>query len=273
VSRGDQTPSEAPRQLFARGAAAATGRVVGSCAVTRFVILGHPRCGSFLLLYALNQHPRIVTFAELFLRWEPSRRDFHAIDGGRWYRDGDDGAAFLRDAVYVPRGERDVIGFKLFYEQAPARPAASAWDYLAGERDLRVIHLYREQLLESLVSQEIAKITDEWMVHRGAAQPPRQLPPFELSPERCRQHFDTVLADRRRALDKLAGLPRLEIEYRALCDDFDTSVAACCRHLGVAPIRAEKQLVKQAARPVREQVANYDALVRHFAATPYARYF
>lgn len=241
--------------------------------MTRFILLGHQRCGSFLALHALNQHPRVRAFAEVLFPKEAPRREHFHLDDGRYYRDGEDGAAFLRDAVFVPRGARDVVGFKLFYDHAPPGAAASAWDQLGASRDLRVIHLYREQLFESLVSLRIAQITDDWMVLRSERRAPRQLEPFEIPPERCRQHFEAVLAERRRALDRLAGAPRLELEYETLCARFDESMSACFRHLGVEPRPVEKELVKQATRPVREQVANYDELVRHFAGTPYARYF
>lgn len=241
--------------------------------MTPFILLGHQRSGSFLLLYALNQHPRVHGFAEVLFPKERPRREQFKLDDGRWLRDGEDGATFLRDALFRPRGERDVIGFKLFYDHAPAGPAESAWSYLAGLRDLRVIHLYRERLLDSLVSLRVAQITDDWMVGREERRAPVELAPFDLTPEECRRHFDAILDDRGRALARLAGLPILELEYEALCERFAESTDACFRHLGVAPRPVEKELVKQATRPVREQIKNYPELARAFAGTRYARYF
>ncbi|HZS40477.1 MAG TPA: hypothetical protein VFF06_26780 [Polyangia bacterium] len=240
--------------------------------MSRFVLLAHARSGSQLLLTALNQHPRVLAQSELLHHDEATRRRDHRAADGSWYLDGEDGAAFVRK-ILAPRPDRDAIGFKLFYEAAQEGAARSAWQALAEDRELRVVHLERARRLESLVSLALAIASSEWMLHRAEGRAPREREPIRLSPGRVQRYLDRLERDQRRALSLLAGRPRLDLEYTQLVERYPETIAAVFEFLGVSAHPVEQLLVKQATRPLHEQLANFDELARHFAGTPYARHF
>src|SRR5512146_2010579 len=103
----------------------------------RVVLLCHERTGSTLLVQALDQHPEVCFRGEIFVEKEEDRRT-NAF-GGRWYRDGEDGAAFLREVVW--RDHAPVVGFKLMYHHARS---SGVWEELAADPQLHVLHLTRD---------------------------------------------------------------------------------------------------------------------------------
>jgi LPS sulfotransferase NodH len=240
--------------------------------VTRFVLLCHQRSGSTLLTRALQAHPAVRMHGEILTTSEDeaTRRRVHSVDG-RFLADGADGADFLAH-VYAPRGEA-AAGFKLMHYHAPSGPAATAWDLLRRDRDLRVVHLRRDDLLACLVSDEIAQQTRVWHVEPGRPLPDEP-PPFPLSPDRCRALFERVDGWLARARDWFADRPLVELEYaRDLEGDLDATAARIFMFIGVTPIPVERRLRKIARRTPREQIANWDELAAAFAATRWAHLF
>jgi hypothetical protein len=256
----------------------------------KFILLGHRRCGSTLLFCDLVRHPNVYMFGEIFNESGEERRSSFAsglractvaprrgIDASKYYRDGQDGAKFLRDLVFFERYWRPVAsGFKLFYHQArDTESARKAWDYLISDKDVRVIHLVRRNMLESMLSLHIAVQTNEWARFKGDAPAPNRTPdPLHLTPAECEGYFSEVEAHRRWARDSFAAHPMLEIEYEAdLCDRFQATMYRVQDFLGVPRRRARKMLEKQARRTAAEAVSNYGELKAHFAHTPYDSLF
>ena len=231
---------------------------------TRFIVLAHPRSGSQLLVNALGQHPDVRCYGELFHPRPEVRALHHRLDDGRSWREGDDAGEFLASVFAAPR---PAVGFKLFYNHCEA-----ALEALSRDSRLRVIHLHRENLLAAYVSLQIAIATDRWQVRAGE-QASEAHPPLSLDAALCREFFVRVEAQRARALERFAAHPRFEVEYHALTAQFDESLARAFEHLGVAPVAVEKRLLRQASRPLREQIANFDTLAAAFAGTPWARWF
>lgn len=237
----------------------------------RFIVLAHQRSGSTLLADALQQHPRVRMHDEILTTTEDeaTRRDRHAV-AGRWLADGDDAAAFLRD-VFMPQGDESAAGFKLMENHA--RRHLSAWDHLGGDRELRVIHLWREDLLACALSHFTAARTRIWNVIDGAGLPPEP-EPFAVSVEECRVEFTKLEQARARARAWFSSHAFLELEYRRhLEGDFGVTMARVFEFLDVSAVTVRQRLIKMARRSPREQLANYAELARAFAGSPYARFF
>jgi len=239
----------------------------------RFIILAHPRSGSTLLVAALEQHPGLRVYNELLTNTEPeeARRRHYSL-GERWLADDSDGADFLRHVFTQENGEAGV-GFKLMHHHASAPPHSTAWDFLRADADLHVIALHRDDLLATVVSNELALRTGVWNVESDSPLPD-QVAPFTLGVEHCREQLDRLAASATRARQLFPEQPLLELEYqRDLSGDYDATVARVFRFLGIAPIPTRKRLARMARRSPREQLANFDELAAAFAGTLYARYF
>jgi len=260
--------------------------------MVRFLILAHARSGSNLLMCGLFKQRNVHMFAELFNELEEERRRaFRAsfqdcktasvphpsveLDENEFYHDGEDGAAFLERAIFYRHARESVaVGFKMFFHQArSSENARKVWQHLICDREVRVIHLMRRNLLESFLSLQLAFQTDHWIFPRNGEAPPVP-PPLHLSPKECEDYFRNVLAGRRWARQKFRGHPSIEVEYEAdLCRGFQATVHRVQDFLGVPRRRARRLLRKQARVGPREQIGNYAELKAHFAGTPYASWF
>jgi LPS sulfotransferase NodH len=263
--------------------------------MTRFILLGHARCGSTLLICSLSKHPDIHLFGELFNTVEEERqRSFRsglrfpqaaraqeegdAADPNDFYRYGDDGVAFLNRNVFYEHAHSPLaVGFKLFYQQARSTPEARRiWRYLSEHPEVRVVHLVRRNLLESLLSLKVALATDEWARPRGSAAWRGQAEPLRLSAGECEHYFARVERQRERARRRFQAHEVMEVEYeRDLCGRFGEAVRGVERFLGVPEGGAAEtpQLEKQGAGRVGERVSNYEELRRHFRGSPYSHLF
>src|SRR6185295_16382915 len=97
-----------------------------------------------------------------------------------YYHDGEDGGEFLKNNVFYKRYYEEWIksvGFKVFYTQArDTINAQKAWDYLLGTTTIRIIHLYRFNLLETYLSYRIATLTNQWALLRGEVSKQKEFP-------------------------------------------------------------------------------------------------
>ena len=252
----------------------------------KFLLLGHGRTGSNILVKGLAEHPRVRIGGELFHLEEEQRKKTDPnprrsrppeSSASRYYRDNESGADFLREAVFYERdgGDALAVGFKIFYNHARDNPnVKTAWDYLIGDRSIRVIHLKRRNLLESFISLKIALITKEWRRWQGTSTPPVLTPPFRLGPEECDAYFNQMNAYRLWAASAFRDHALLKVEYeRDICTRFEANMHAIHDFLGVPREPAQPLLEKQALRSPREQVLNYDELKWYFRHTLYEEYF
>ena len=258
--------------------------------MVKFVLLGHRRSGSTLMLCDLAGHRNVYMFGELFNEHEEDRRQAFAaglrgctvarrrgMNGDGLYREGQDGGLFLRDSVFYEHyWEPVAVGFKLFYHQArDTEGARRAWEYLVADKDVRVVHLVRRNMLESMLSLRIAFQTNEWASLVGEAHARTEPPaPLHFSPQECEGYFGETEKSLQWARAAFDGHPCLEVEYEAdLCRGFQATMHRVQDFLGVPRRRSRRLLRKQAQRRPSEQISNYAELKAHFAPTPYARWF
>jgi LPS sulfotransferase NodH len=259
----------------------------------KFVLLGYPRTGSNLLLSSLSRHPNIHVFSEVFNQDEEERQRSFSIgiqksksalpkkatdefDENAYYRDGDDGAEFLRRRIFYEHALEPVaVGLKLFYLHARGSSnARKAWEYLMSDQDIRIIHLTRRNLLESLLSWRIACETQEWTLPKGHSPKCSHLPPLYLDPGRCAAYFDMIQTERQRVSTCFSNHPKLEIEYEQdLCQNFDLTVFMVEDFLQVERQLLDQIIEKQTKYQPWQQISNYLELKEHFRASSYAYFF
>jgi LPS sulfotransferase NodH len=259
--------------------------------VIHFVLLSHARSGSTLLVRSLAEHTNVRMFGELFNEDEGERARVYSqirrcviarrrgIKPSMYYRQGEDGAEFLRERVFYRRAYEEIIksvGFKLFYRQARDTPAAKgAWQYLLDNKQIHVIHLARFNLLETYLSLRIAMMTNEWARLKGRAHSgSKEVPALSFDPEECASFFNEITAYREWVRSSWADHPMLELSYEDnLGKGYDSTMREVEDFLRVGHRPAEKRLEKQARRHPREQLSNYDELKEYFRYTIHEQYF
>jgi LPS sulfotransferase NodH len=258
--------------------------------MNKFILLGHHRCGSTLLAGSLHCHQNVNMFGEIFNDELEERQKAYrsgilhcreerplSVTEQDYYESGD-AAEFLERSIFFKRYANPIaVGFKLFYTTGRDDPdMMKAWRYLVGDKDLRVIHLYRRNLLESLLSLSLALITDQWHIPKGREpeRHPAGTKPIDLPVKYCEEYFHRIDKLRQRAREKFHDHRILEITYEEdLCLSYQETYARVCNFIGVPKEEARVILMKQATHKPAEQINNYAELQKHFANTRYAQFF
>lgn len=231
----------------------------------RFVVLTEGRSGSRLLEKALDQHPDIVMYGEIF-----NPGDFHPrqlrgqCDITTPYHAGLDSAAYAQQ-IFASSATAKAIGFKLLYNQAPE---GSVWDYLANTRT-KIVRLSRNWL-HVMISWTAARLTRQWHAQRGQNVIPT--PPFKLQAEKLQKAFDHYKELHNEKLGLFSRNEILDITYEGLATDFLGTLHQVFDFLGVERFDPEPQLIKT-GRPPLEVLQNYQELKEHFRGTEYESFF
>lgn len=281
-------------------------------AYSRFIVLGQGRTGSTLLIQALNSHPAIVGFGEIFNFSEFLNPDAEPvqfnIDG--WSTDqaadralrSSDFKRFLSERVFCDHDPQvRAVGFKFHYEHTWGNDPSLA-DYLAADTDLRVIHLTRRNRLRTLVSRNLALKTGRWLEYetpkteaapeppskrwrkrlrlaltsfrsRNAKDPSAMERKLTISPDELREFCATTETQEREWTKRMAAHPILTFAYEDLAADMDTWFANAQRFLGVDHLPLATRMRRQNPEPLRELITNYDDLRAAFVNTQQEPFF
>jgi LPS sulfotransferase NodH len=245
----------------------------------KFIVVGMPRTGSTLLQTGLAQHPEITAFGELFHAVSTERKGAHAFthNGKQVFFDEekDDAISYLEASVWpaAKPGSR-AVGFKLFAEHVKCRGTDKLFTRLKEEiPDLRVIHIVRPNYLDVLTSKTVASTTKSWVQFIGEKPKARAKPRVRIEANEAMAFFEAMNKNNTFFKTFFGGGNYLQVKYESLVQDFASEMASVYAFLGVLPFNAEKKIVKQIDRPIREVVENYGELREALASTKYAGFF
>jgi LPS sulfotransferase NodH len=218
----------------------------------RFAIVGNPRTGSSHLVSLLDSHPDVACWDdEIFDEGEAFDKSACACPKD-----------FLLERVFPVNGI--AVGFKLLWD-ALGR-LRNGWELLR-EMDIRVIHTYRANRLDSFLSFQLARINKaftswygDYKTHEFEAGYDEILEWFRTTEER-----DLEIARQAEAW----SVPRLAIEYNELCRD-QTRIL---EFLGAPPHLLTSRLTKQRRGRQSEILRNYEELKSTFKGSMWSEYF
>jgi LPS sulfotransferase NodH len=236
----------------------------------RAVILTTQRTGSTFLVDCLGSHPDIECASEILIgepdslrpqyrgRFKQLAKVARIFTSGAW-------RPARRMEAYYAGGSARVRAFKVMYNQL-AHPTALR--YLRENRDIRVLHLSRQNLLKVHVSRILmgkrarVQATGPVEAVQTRVDPQEAIAAMRAARERYR-HFESVFRDH----------PRLALTYESLFDGqrlrADTA-ARICEFLGVSLQPMQSRLVKLNPETLRETVTNYEELAAAIARTEFA---
>jgi hypothetical protein len=243
----------------------------------RFLLTCPARTGSTMLNWFLRSHPDLCVHGEVLA---PSgHMNLYGIDHRarsplegvlRTIRDRDP-VVFLRDFVWQA-GDRAGVGFKGKYEELLRPEYAGVLEYIRGETGIRILHLWRENLLERYLSQYLAvNVYGMYNVVQGG-QPPSQKV-VSLPPEDCEADFQRTERRRAKFRSLLGSHPVLELTYEDLLASQGPTLRAVQQFLGVEERTLETKTLRIRTRTLRATIKNYDELADAFRDTPYGRFF
>jgi hypothetical protein len=222
---------------------------------TRFVLVGLGRCGSNLLKFALKQNPDIAMVGELFNRHVYPE----ALE--------QDGATRASD-FFTSQGYL-AVGFKLFRHQGRRGLPQTVWDYLAKDKNVRIIHLSRKNYFKRVLSWKIADKRGQWLADKqGTEDIQIDMPPTEW------QQLLELDGKKEAFLDRtFKGHPTYKLSYEGLIANWEEHTRLLQEFLRVPVVPLQKSLQKQESKHPCERCPNYEALKVHFKDTPYGWMF
>lgn len=237
----------------------------------KFIVLTSSRTGSTWLIDRLNSQSGAEAHGELFLdrpRVSPAiagRDDYcrfievHGTPGAtRAFR-----VFSYLNGLYQRPG---TVGFKLMYAHLRSHPEILA--YIAVRRVV-VVHLVRRNLLDVLVSEELARVTGTSHVPTGMK---RDVPQVYIKPETLidrlsRRRSNTVQVSR---LLRLSSCRYLEVTYEELLGG-EQEFERIAKFLGFSQWSTSRQsnIEKRGTGSHRYSIANYNEIRRALESTPF----
>lgn len=237
---------------------------------TKFVILGRGRVGSNLLRSLLNNHSQITTFGEVFrdtgmTDWDHMEY-FHSQK--TLYLLQNDPAKFIRTCLFgrYP-GYIAAVGFKIFYYHVPD---TNIWPYLKGQKDIKIIHLKRKNMLKTYFSLKKAELTNIWV---NTSEANSDNSSIFLKYEDCLKYFVETQNWQNKCDALFSNHNKIDIVYEELVSDFQTQMKDIQQFLGVDYEFVTPATSKQSKLPLNESISNYYELKEKFKATPWAEFF
>lgn len=222
--------------------------------LTRFIVLTRSRTGSNMLMSLLNSHSNISAHREIFQRL--NGRDYKSVL-----------SSFFGDADPFVK----VKGFKIFYYHPMDDPKSRIWDALTSDRDVKVIHLKRENILHTLISRKLAQNSDVWYAkEQQRVEAPASIC-FTL--DELRKGFVQTIRWQINGDKMFRKNHLLVVYYEDLIRDRLGELEKILDFLGAEKTVLNTDLVKQNTWSCREIVSNYDELKYAFEGSEYEKYF
>lgn len=185
----------------------------------KFLISCAARSGSTMLCTLIGSHPQALCHHEVFARessasvfgiYGHKRKTSAEFDTAlRDYRNQQP-QRFLYDIVFDPQGRR-CVGFKLKTDEVFLPAYQAVRDLVAADRDIKIIHLIRRNLIDQYVSHRVVETTGVLFLRPDDKRP--EVQPFTVDIE----HFSAFVVDvdnrQRAAYDLYRGHRNFTITY------------------------------------------------------------
>jgi len=207
---------------------------------TFFVILCQPRTGSTLLYTLLNSHTAIYSYGEVLRK---------KIESGT--------AINLNTTVFRKHPHQiRAVGLKVFYDYLFNTSYKKHCEVILKNKSIKVIHLVRNEQLDSFLSLKKAELSQVWSSTREIE------PQTKSTVLPGKEEFISFLEENRlhrQNIEKhFAEHQRLDVSYEALTNNREETLMVIQQFLSVKPKNLFSLLKKQA--PNHFDLPNYEEL-------------
>jgi LPS sulfotransferase NodH len=245
---------------------------------TQFIILSAPRSGTNFLRSALNRHSQIFVFGELFRFPNKIGWDFWAFNNLPLMNSKDmislvnlSPDKFIKNHVFAPPPYPFTsIGFKIFYFHNRNQQGIKVWEYLKKDKNIKVIHLRRNNMLKTFLSHRRALQTEKWIDILGRKLSPQAI---FLDPHDCRNYFQRMTKWEDENDNRFSHHHKLDICYENMISNREYELSRIQSFLNVDTKHIIPSTVKQTKREISDDIKNYEELERFFRGTEWSRFF
>lgn len=242
-----------------------------------FAIISTQRSGSTYIRTSLDSHAEVCCAGEVFLPHYNKEHSFH-----EWlkycdtsYLEGLIGRTHLvyrfLDSVYAAKHD-GAQGFKFMYSQARWVPYCypMVMKYFK-DRNVRIIHVVRNNFLEMCISREMAKFTGVY--HSKDASEVTEHKMIHVSVPRVLRSISRMERERSAWCARLQSYESLEVSYEDFVRNNEEVSRRMLGFLGVNPdVRLTSSLKKVIRAPIDDVVENYAELAEALRSNGYARF-
>ncbi|MGM0587229.1 MAG: hypothetical protein ACQETE_02325 [Bacteroidota bacterium] len=247
---------------------------------TKFVIISRKRSGSTYVQTALQRHPRVQSFGELFMGedhidWKHPGYQIECWNQRARHIRNEDVNSFMHRYVYrsYPRGIK-AVGFKLFFIQGGISSGpVSIWNYLVSDPSIHIIRLVRSNYLAVLTSKQEAIESKVWFKTKPSkTSTVKPQNPIWLNPEECEHLFSSFDIEDRMLKERFENHPYRYVTFENILHD-SQQLADLQSFLDIEVRDLKPKTYKQARRTLRDRIANFEQLKDHFKGSKWARFF
>jgi LPS sulfotransferase NodH len=221
--------------------------------LTKFIILSRSRSGSNLLVSLLDSHPNIYVRGEVF----------HNLRGRNYKK-------ILKSFFYKMPNHFQACGFKIFYYHPLDTDCNALWEELVKNKDIKVIHLYRKNLLKTVISRKIAIETDIWSSEKTKLA---QIPKFEFPPKLIEEEIKKSINWRNKYNKLFNNHHIIELSYEDMIKSLNDDLFFLQEFLGLSKMKLYSHLEKQQKKSLSQVLSNYTEIEEYFSTTKWKKYF
>lgn len=226
-------------------------RLFGRKDYKKFVVICHSRTGSSLLLSLLDSHRDIVAYQERF--GHIRKKDSEII-----YKQ-----------TFPPKSMSKWIGFKLIYYHPNDSEDKRIWEWIKNDKEIKIIHQQRENLLRVFISFAIANKSQTWRIDEDYQR--------TAIDKRVTVDLEKLFAFIRKVEnyidntnDMFKDHQMLEVKYKELTFDRDKTLNKVLDFLNLPSMKLKSPLLKQNPEEIKSLVVNYEEIHSALINTPYA---
>ena len=237
----------------------------------KFIILTEQRTGSCHLEYLLGSHETAKVGGEIF---NPSYRHSAAVALVQGFADlrRDDPIAYVDK--FFSQNFSDLtthVGFRLFYNHGRQNGEEIIWAHLQNIKNLKIVHLQRNNLLKNFLSLKLAQREKVWMRRKG--DPETRYKSIPLDSDECIKHFETREYNIEHFDHFFRKNPRIDVIYEALANRERQETERLLNFLGLEPQILTNKVLKQNHQRLPELISNYGQLKASFRHTKWEHFF
>lgn len=262
--------------IYVKNLALDLGLLEGHREYCKFIVLGTARSGSNFLRGLLNAHSQIITFGELFrsydsIGWELTAYDRYLQSRKLRTLIQENPSSFLEKKVFGKFPKHILaVGFKIFYYHAQDDSRKIVWKYLKNQKDIKIIHLKRNNTLKEIASLKKAFQTDKWTNIDGSKEKHLTL---SLDYNECLGAFTWAQKTKKQYDDYFEDHDTMDVIYEDLSVNLESEVKHIQKFLRVPFEDVKPSTYKQSNQPLSTMILNYFELKRQFRNTPWEVFF
>jgi len=216
----------------------------------KFIVSCAARSGSTMLCSLIRSHPQAICHGEVLAQegppplagmYERKRRDNPEFGSNvRRYRDRHP-QRFLYDIVFNPQGRR-CVGFKFKTDEAFQSRFKAIREVIAADKDIKIIHLIRRNVLDQYVSHRVVEKTGLTLLRPTDNRP--NVAPFTVDVEHFIAYVKDVNDRQQAAFDLYRDHRNLILAYEDIVAPQSSALDDLEVFLGIANRPLSTKLVK-----------------------------